>query len=108
MVIMDTNFDFNAFLHRKKLKHREAAPGIGVSQSLVSSWAANRAVPSYDSLCKLIEAGMTADELFGKELAAKLIANSATEAKQPSNDDLKAAFKEFMRDLVSDSNSPKP
>lgn len=105
---MEPVFDFNAFLRRMRLKHREAAPSIGVSQSLVSSWASCRAVPSYDSLCKLIEAGMSAEELFGAEMASKLYSNSVSNSEKPSNGDLKAAFKEFMLEMVSESNVPKP
>ena len=98
-------FDFNAFLRRKKLTHKTAAALIGVSQGLVSSWAAHRAVPSYESMISLIKAGITAEELLGPELARMLRVNggSAEDVKELSRDDIKSAVQSVLADLFSDA-----
>ena len=101
------DFDFNAFLRRKNLKHREAAELIGVSQGLVSSWAARRAVPSYESLALLINAGIRAEELLGVPLANKLNENSGVEDPKtpPTNEELKSAVRDVIADLFANSGS---
>ena len=45
--------------------------------SLLSSYEKGRSNPSYEVCEKLIEKGVTAQELFGKELGSKLIDNSS-------------------------------
>lgn len=106
---MEPKFDFNSFLHRKKLKHREAAPFVGVSQSLVAAWASNRAVPSYESMGRLIEAGMTVTELFGEELSNRLKENDCCPSMEPpTRSDLKAVVREIMDEIKSESDSPNP
>ena len=39
-------------------------------------WASNKAVPSYEKIVKLIDNGISAEELFGKECADRLLQNS--------------------------------
>ena len=73
---MEPKFDFNHFMNRKKLKQKDAASLIGVSSGLVGMWASNKAVPSYEKIVKLIDNGATAEELFGKECADRLLQNS--------------------------------
>jgi len=103
---MEQEFDYTAFALRLKLKQREAADLIGVKMSLIAAWSSKRAVPSYESMGKLIEAGMTAKELFGEEMAKKLLENSnsvQTPAK-PTTDELKASIREVMKDLLDGSS----
>lgn len=69
-------FDFNKFLRRKNFKQKDAAAAVGASMGLIGTWAAKGAVPSYEKIAKLIDLGITAQELFGEELGSKLIQNS--------------------------------
>lgn len=73
---MDAKFDFNKFLRRKNFKQKDAAAVVGVSMGLVGTWASNKAVPSYEKIIRLIDAGITSQELFGDEIGSKLVENS--------------------------------
>ncbi len=81
---MKSKFDFNHFMNRKQLKQKDAASLIGVSSGLVGMWASNKAVPSYEKIVKLIDNGATAEELFGKECADKLLQNSSGLSQHPA------------------------
>jgi len=96
---MNAIFDFNTFLQRKRLKHREVAEQIGASMGLIGSWASNKALPSYEKMAKLIECGMTAKELFGKDLAEELLRNSGNSAEGPAKKDFIAGVKEALAEL---------
>lgn len=63
---MDYKFDFNKFIHRKRMKQKDAATMVGVSIGLVGTWASGKALPSYEKVVKLIECGISAQELFGE------------------------------------------
>ena len=99
---MESKFDFNHFLNRKQLKQKDAASLIGVSSGLIGMWASNKAVPSYEKILKLIDKGITAEELFGKEYAEKLIANSSALPLPPeiANDpDFLAGQNQALKDI---------
>lgn len=46
--------------------HFELAAKIGVKKSTVDSWSSGSRTPTYDVCVKLLELGMTVEELFGK------------------------------------------
>jgi len=71
--------NLNSFLSRRKLKHRELAKMLECSQALVGRYAYNSATPSYENIVKLLKIGMTIEELFGEDVADKVIvkANSS-------------------------------
>ena len=58
-------FDFQKFVSRTRLKQREIAEKAGVSLGLVGMWASGKAKPSFETILKLIDCGITAEELFG-------------------------------------------
>lgn len=93
---MDT-FDFQRFLSRKRLKHREIAPRIDASLGLIGSWAAGKAKPGFEKMLKLIEEGITAQELFGEKHGDLLVKNST----KPESDrgEIMAAVKAALADL---------
>ena len=57
------------------------------TSSLIASYIKERAYPPYDKILKLIELGITADELLGKEHAEMLMFNS-----QVSPEEAKSIF----------------
>lgn len=93
---MDT-FDFQRFLSRKRLKHREIASRIDASLGLIGSWAAGKAKPGFEKMLKLIEEGITAQELFGEKHGDLLVKNSS----KPESDrgEIMAAVKAALADL---------
>lgn len=46
--------------------HEELAEKVGVSKKAVDSWSSGGRTPTYDVCHKLLELGMTVEELFGK------------------------------------------
>ena len=105
---MKTPFDFQKFTFRTNKKQREVAAEIGVSPGLVGNWGSKRAVPSYANILKLIEIGMTADELFGPELAKKLKENDPkVEYKAPDFEELKNTVRDILVDFGLGTSVPK-
>ena len=69
-------------MNRKGLKQQQAADLIGVTQATISNWCKGK-TPDYETLSKLITFGMTARELFGKELGDELVKNSSADSGLP-------------------------
>lgn len=60
-------------------------------------WSSGRSIPGFEKMGKLIELGMTAQELFGKEIGDLLVKNSS----KPESDrgEIMAAVKAALADL---------
>lgn len=95
---MNAFFDYPKFSARKNFKLRDVAQKIGASVGLVGNWNSKVATPSYEKLAKLIELGMTAQEMFGEELGDLLVKNSQQELPA-SKGEILAAVKEALADL---------
>ena len=95
---MEPNFDFAKFFLKSHLRLREVAEQTGASTSLVGNWNSGKAVPSYEKIARLIEIGMTAQELFGDELGDLLVKNSSKE-KPLDKEQVMSAVREALRDL---------
>ena len=55
------------FIERMGFKgHEDLAKKLGVKKGTVSSWSSGDRTPTYDMCQKLLELGMTVEELFGK------------------------------------------
>lgn len=65
-----------AFRQRKGLTQEELGQILGNKKANISQMERAVSAPSIDGIFTLIEHGMTAEELFGKELAARMAANS--------------------------------
>ena len=46
--------------------HFELAAKLGVKKSTVDSWSSGARTPTYDVCVKLLDLGMTVEELFGR------------------------------------------
>ena len=75
-----------AFLERTGRTQTSLAQSIFVAQSSLNNWCRGKADPSVTVALLALE-GMTLEELFGKEIADKLLANS-----KPKEDQTYAAF----------------
>ncbi|MDR3001816.1 MAG: helix-turn-helix domain-containing protein [Fibromonadaceae bacterium] len=60
--------DIAKFAHRMGFKYRELAEELGTSTSLIGQVARGKSKFSYENVVKLIELGITAEELLGEEL----------------------------------------
>lgn len=96
---MEIKFDYISFVWRTKLKQREIAAGVGSSLGLIGQWATGKGVPSYEKLGGLIELGMTAQEMFGKEMGDLLVRNSQPK-ERPDKDELREMVKSVLTELA--------
>lgn len=95
---MKAKFDYAQFAFRMRYKLREVASKVGASTSLVGNWNSGVAVPSYEKLASLVELGMTAQEMFGKEIGDLLVKNSS-KADGSDRGEIMAAVKAALADL---------
>lgn len=73
------------FAKRKCYTHEEIAKKIGCSTSNISHLKSGKTIPHLGLIYNLLDNGMTLDEVFGPDLAAKLLAETAR--KRPQGDD---------------------
>lgn len=73
------------FAKRKCYTHEEIAEKIGCSTSNISHLKSGKTIPHLGLIYNLLDNGMTLDEVFGPDLAAKLLAETAR--KRPQGDD---------------------
>jgi transcriptional regulator with XRE-family HTH domain len=64
-------FEITHFLKRNDFTFAELGEKLDCTPSLIGSWTSDRAFPSFDKCVKLLELGMTFEEMFGTELAEK-------------------------------------
>lgn len=65
-------FECQKFLDRMGWKQEDLAKALGSKQSRVSNWNTGVASPRYNEILKLIDLGVTIEELFGDDVAEKL------------------------------------
>ena len=75
--------DIQNFIKREKIAdHEELAKKVGVSKRTVDSWSSGVRTPTYEVCKKLLELGMTVEELFGKPYRSSIAsAESSFERK---------------------------
>lgn len=83
LFIFDTVMDIQNFIKREKIAdHEELAKKVGVSKRTVDSWSSGARTPTYEVCQKLLELGMTVEELFGKPYRSSIAsAESSFERK---------------------------
>lgn len=60
---------FQRFLNRTGLKVKDIASAFDLTKAAVSSWKNGVSFPDYPKIFKLLEMGMTLDEMFGIKIA---------------------------------------
>jgi len=60
---------FQHFLDRTGLKIKDVASAFDLTKAAVSSWKNGVSFPDYPKIFKLLEMGMTLDEMFGIKIA---------------------------------------
>lgn len=95
--------DIRAFRKRVRLTGRELADRLGVDQTAVVAWEKGRSFPKYAICAELIRLGISLDELFGPDLGAMLAKNGDAPAVRLDRDEVKAAVREALRDLLGNA-----
>lgn len=98
-----------SFLERIGLSQRKLAERIGRSNMAVSQWCLGVHEPKVGDLHVLIKEGMTADELFGADVAKTLLENSVR-PQEPELDEktileikkkaMEGAYKEMFKEKL--------
>jgi len=68
--------DFSGFMSRKKISQVKLAKLLGVTQATISLYCKGKSSIGFDKIEKLIDLGITFEELFGAKAGKKLLANS--------------------------------
>lgn len=71
----------NKFLARINSTQTALANKVGATKVCVSQWSTGKCEPKVSSLAALIEEGITAEEIFGKDIARLLMKNSSSARK---------------------------
>jgi transcriptional regulator with XRE-family HTH domain len=79
-------FDINSFLCRSNFTQNELAEKVGRGVSAVGMWASGKNYPTFENCIKLIELGMTIEEMFGTELLGKARIYLNEPEKEPENE----------------------
>lgn len=94
--IFASMIDINGFIRRAGIDGQEGlAEKLGITRKAVASWSSGDRSPTYDMCVRLLEAGMTVEELFGKPYR-----NSA----RTESIELDTAARDALRTLVKNLN----
>ena len=80
------------FMDRKGYKSKEIAKILGITDASASTMANGKTLPRFEKVYTLIENGMSIDEIFGADLAKKLMDSYKIEGADVENIDI---FKEL-------------
>jgi len=67
-----SKIDFLSFMSRLKISQTELANALDVHQSAVSQYVSGKSGVVFDKVEKLVELGITPEELFGKTVGKKM------------------------------------
>jgi len=67
-----SKIDFLSFMNRQKISQTELAEALGVHQSAVSQYVSGKSGVVFDKVEKLVELGITPEELFGETMGKKM------------------------------------
>ncbi|MCL2261216.1 MAG: helix-turn-helix transcriptional regulator [Fibromonadales bacterium] len=67
-----SKIDFLSFMSRQKISQSELAEALDVHQSAVSQYVSGKSGVVFDKVEKLVELGITPEELFGEIVGKKM------------------------------------
>jgi len=70
-----SKIDFQSFMHRKKISQAKLAKMLNVTSATVNMYCKGKSGMGFDKIEKLIEMGITPEELFGENAGKKLREN---------------------------------
>jgi len=91
-------FDINSFLTRNNMIFEDLAEKLDCSTGLIGMWTSGKSFASFDKCLKLMELGMTAEEMFGTELFKKitLSQNDLPEFQKENDKDFESRVCEIL------------
>jgi len=67
-----SKIDFLSFMNRQRISQSELAEALGVHQSAVSQYVSGKSGVVFDKVEKLVDLGITPEELFGETMGKKM------------------------------------
>jgi len=92
-------FDIPHFLNRKGYTQEGLAKEIGCGTSNVGMWAKG-SFPGFNKLLKLVELGMTMEEIFGTKLYKKFILPSFEKNKEEATPESESEFEKRVCEVL--------
>jgi len=92
-------FDIPCFLNRKGYTQEGLAKEIGCGTSNIGMWAKG-SFPGFNKLLKLVELGMTMEEIFGTQLYEKFILPNFEKSKDEINPESESDFEKRVCDVL--------
>ena len=89
------------FMTRKGFTQQQLAEVIGVKRELVGAWNTGRSDLTRENMSKLLEAGMFLDEIFGDEIAGKIVYRNkaGSDASENPRDIVLSGLKAMIAEL---------
>ena len=100
---------FKKFMDRTGETRTEIAEKIGCKEANISKFKAGTGLPSVESLFSLVENGMRLEEIFGSELAEKLMEGLVPEPSQSekaNKDEIRQGVLEVFEELLAKGKKP--
>ena len=91
LIILLRMMKVQEFTKRVGINLEDLAKKLGVKPSAVYAWSAGKRTPTYDMCVKLMECGMTVEELFGKPYLS-----SVAETHQAFEDRIESVMKRMF------------
>ena len=96
-----SKIDFLSFMNRQKISQTELAKILDVHQSSISQYVSGKSGILFDKVRKLVELGITPEELFGDDLGQKMRENIIAEyLAGAKNENGKAPFNVVKEGLI--------
>jgi transcriptional regulator with XRE-family HTH domain len=95
-------FDVNSFLGRSGMIFEDLAKKIDCSTGLIGMWTSGKSFASFDKCLKLLELGMTVEEMLGTELFKKIaLSPEVPENEKESEGDFRNKVGEAFIELLN-------
>lgn len=91
---------FTSFLDRNHLSLSNFAKKFDLHPTSVWSWKNGYNAPTFAKVIELFENGMTLNEMFGEELAGKILNNSTPQKTQFLDKDFKEGVREVLEEIA--------
>lgn len=95
---------FSQFLEREKIEPKKAAELLGVTDATISTIKSGKTLPRFDKVFNLVELGMRLEEIFGPELAEKLLEGLKPEPGLPDHlktPEIKEVVAQALADIIA-------
>lgn len=73
------------FQRRTHLTQQQIADKMGMAKVTIAQYSTGKINPRFNDIAKWVDLGLTLDELFGEELASKMLANGGVKSSVESN-----------------------